>query len=58
MHVVGDLERSVLFWESVQNVVHKERFRHIHLQLLQLGRYVSHIHDVLTHTLHAGESQR
>ena len=51
MRVVEDLERFVLLQESVQNVVHKERFEHIHLQLLQLGHNVSHIHDVLTHTL-------
>ena len=57
MHVVGYFERSVLLRESVQDVVHKKSFRHIHLQVLQLGRYISHLHYVLTHTLHAGESQ-
>ena len=56
MRVVGDLKRFVLLRKSVQNVVQKEIFGHIYLQLLQLDHYVSHVHDVLTHTLHASES--
>ena len=39
-------------------MVHKESFRHIHLQVLQLCCYVSHFYDVLTHTLHVSESQQ
>ena len=58
MHVVRYLERSLLLRESIQDVVHKESFRHIHLLVLQLGRYISHLHDVLMHTLHVSESQR
>ena len=58
MRVVGYFERFVLLRKSLQDVVHKESFRHIHLQVLQLGRYISHLHDVLMHTLHVSESQR
>ena len=37
MHVIGDFERSILFRESVQNIVHKERLRHLNLESQPLG---------------------
>ena len=39
--------------KSVQNKVHYEGLQHIYLEFLKLSCNVPHLHDVLTHTPNA-----